>query len=161
MHLTWGEGSVRQDKAAPRGHRGPDLRFIVKVGLDTHFRPCPRPLREGVLWYLSFPSQSSARVPSLSLVTLQCAECTFPAQIGRLCRPRRSGGREDVPLSVASASSCCRYTLNVLSDLGEGEKVSDEIIIKWVNQTLKSANKTTCISSFKVVTRFLRKRSGR
>nr|XP_003735096.2 plastin-1 isoform X1 [Callithrix jacchus] len=42
-----------------------------------------------------------------------------------------------------------RYTLNVLSDLGEGEKVNDEIIIKWVNQTLKSTNKNTSISSFK------------
>uniref|UniRef100_A0A8C5KTG9 Plastin 1 (I-isoform) n=1 Tax=Jaculus jaculus TaxID=51337 RepID=A0A8C5KTG9_JACJA len=42
-----------------------------------------------------------------------------------------------------------RYTLNVLCDLGEGEKVNDDIIIKWVNQTLKSANKSTSISSFK------------
>lgn len=42
-----------------------------------------------------------------------------------------------------------RYTLNVLSDLGEGEKVNDEIIIKWVNETLKSAQKPTSISSFK------------
>ncbi|XP_052658896.1 plastin-1 isoform X1 [Harpia harpyja] len=42
-----------------------------------------------------------------------------------------------------------RYTLNVLSDLGEGEKVNDEIIIKWVNQTLAKANKKTSIISFK------------
>uniref|UniRef100_A0A8C5IYV3 Plastin 1 n=1 Tax=Junco hyemalis TaxID=40217 RepID=A0A8C5IYV3_JUNHY len=42
-----------------------------------------------------------------------------------------------------------RYTLNVLSDLGEGEKVNDEIIIKWVNQTLAKANKKTSIASFK------------
>ncbi|NXX84164.1 PLSI protein, partial [Urocolius indicus] len=42
-----------------------------------------------------------------------------------------------------------RYTLNVLSDLGEGEKVNDEIIIKWVNQTLVKANKKTSITSFK------------
>ncbi|XP_069474368.1 plastin-1 [Ambystoma mexicanum] len=42
-----------------------------------------------------------------------------------------------------------RYTLNVLSDLGEGEKVNDEVIIKWVNQTLAGAKKTTSISSFK------------
>ncbi|EPY76759.1 plastin-1 [Camelus ferus] len=42
-----------------------------------------------------------------------------------------------------------RYTLNVLSDLGEGEKVNDAIIIEWVNQTLKSAQKNTFISSFK------------
>ncbi|XP_065530992.1 plastin-1 [Lathamus discolor] len=42
-----------------------------------------------------------------------------------------------------------RYTLNVLSDLGDGEKVNDEIIIKWVNQTLAKANKKTPITSFK------------
>uniref|UniRef100_A0A8C8ANQ6 Plastin 1 n=1 Tax=Otus sunia TaxID=257818 RepID=A0A8C8ANQ6_9STRI len=42
-----------------------------------------------------------------------------------------------------------RYTLNVLSDLGEGEKVNDEIIIKWVNRTLANANKKTSITSFK------------
>ncbi|KAM3834427.1 plastin-1 isoform 1-T2 [Vipera latastei] len=42
-----------------------------------------------------------------------------------------------------------RFTLNVLSDLGEGAKVNDETIIKWVNQTLANANKTTSISSFK------------
>ncbi|XP_068547768.1 plastin-1 [Anas acuta] len=42
-----------------------------------------------------------------------------------------------------------RYTLNVLSDLGEGEKVNDETIINWVNQTLSNANKKTSITSFK------------
>ncbi|KFV67707.1 Plastin-1 [Dryobates pubescens] len=42
-----------------------------------------------------------------------------------------------------------RYTLNVLSDLGEGEKVNDEIIMKWVNQSLAKANKKTSITSFK------------
>ncbi|KFQ98835.1 Plastin-1, partial [Opisthocomus hoazin] len=42
-----------------------------------------------------------------------------------------------------------RYTLNVLSDLGEGEKVNDDIIIKWVNQTLANANKKTSVTSFK------------
>ncbi|XP_063772064.1 plastin-1 isoform X2 [Pseudophryne corroboree] len=42
-----------------------------------------------------------------------------------------------------------RYTLNVLSDLGEGEKIDDRTIIKWVNETLSSANKSTFITSFK------------
>ncbi|KYO33911.1 plastin-1 [Alligator mississippiensis] len=42
-----------------------------------------------------------------------------------------------------------RYTLKVLSDLGEGEKVNDDVIIKWVNQTLANANKKTSITSFK------------
>ncbi|NXX48828.1 PLSI protein, partial [Tricholaema leucomelas] len=42
-----------------------------------------------------------------------------------------------------------RYTLNVLSDIGEGEKVNDDIIMKWVNQSLAKANKKTSITSFK------------
>lgn len=44
----------------------------------------------------------------------------------------------------------------MLSDLGEGEKVNDDVIIKWVNQTLKNANKSTSISSFKVIKIFLK-----
>ncbi|MGH0145670.1 UNVERIFIED_CONTAM: hypothetical protein FKN15_015305 [Acipenser sinensis] len=42
-----------------------------------------------------------------------------------------------------------RYTLTVLSDLGGGEKVNDEIIINWVNATLVAAKKKTSIKSFK------------
>lgn len=43
-----------------------------------------------------------------------------------------------------------RYTLNVLEDLGDGQKVNDDIIVKWVNKTLAEAGKTTKITSFKV-----------
>lgn len=43
-----------------------------------------------------------------------------------------------------------RYTLNVLEELGDGEKVNDDIIVKWVNKTLAEAGKSTKISSFKV-----------
>ncbi|CAO2622755.1 PLS3, partial [Lemmus lemmus] len=42
-----------------------------------------------------------------------------------------------------------RYTLNVLEDLGEGQKVNDDIIVNWVNRTLREAGKSTSIQSFK------------
>ncbi|KAI1882787.1 hypothetical protein AGOR_G00238520 [Albula goreensis] len=42
-----------------------------------------------------------------------------------------------------------RYTLRVLSELGEGEKVNDQVIIGWVNATLKQGKKETSIGSFK------------
>ncbi|MEQ2261841.1 Plastin-3 [Xenotaenia resolanae] len=42
-----------------------------------------------------------------------------------------------------------RYTLNVLEELGDGEKVNDDIIVNWVNKTLAKAGKSTKISSFK------------
>ncbi|GCC30518.1 hypothetical protein chiPu_0008969 [Chiloscyllium punctatum] len=42
-----------------------------------------------------------------------------------------------------------RYTLNVLEELGDGQKVNDDIIVNWVNKTLKEADKKTTIQSFK------------
>ncbi|XP_072314032.1 plastin-1-like [Eucyclogobius newberryi] len=42
-----------------------------------------------------------------------------------------------------------RYTVLVLSDLGDGERVGDKIILDWVNTTLTSARKDSQISSFK------------
>ncbi|KAM9842318.1 plastin-1 [Aulostomus maculatus] len=42
-----------------------------------------------------------------------------------------------------------RYTVLVLSDLGDGEKVGDHIILSWVNSTLSQKRKDSQISSFK------------
>uniref|UniRef100_H3CDQ4 Lymphocyte cytosolic protein 1 (L-plastin) n=1 Tax=Tetraodon nigroviridis TaxID=99883 RepID=H3CDQ4_TETNG len=41
-----------------------------------------------------------------------------------------------------------RYTLNILEELGDGQKVTDDTIVTWVNETLRQAGKDT-ISSFK------------
>ncbi|XP_068194310.1 plastin-1 isoform X2 [Antennarius striatus] len=42
-----------------------------------------------------------------------------------------------------------RYTVLVLSNLGVGEKVGDQIILNWVNTTLSQKQKNSQISSFK------------
>ncbi|KAM6912384.1 plastin-1-like [Xenentodon cancila] len=42
-----------------------------------------------------------------------------------------------------------RYTVMVLSDLGDGEKIGDLIILNWVNTTLQQKKKDSQISSFK------------
>ncbi|XP_055472216.1 plastin-3 [Psammomys obesus] len=42
-----------------------------------------------------------------------------------------------------------RYTLNVLEDLGDGQKANDDIIVNWVNRTLSEAGKSTSIQGFK------------
>ncbi|XP_069895976.1 plastin-3 isoform X2 [Dipodomys merriami] len=42
-----------------------------------------------------------------------------------------------------------RYTLNVLEDLGDGQKANDDIIVNWVNRTLRKAGKSTSIQNFK------------
>lgn len=52
-----------------------------------------------------------------------------------------------------------RYTLNILEDLGDGQKVTDDTIVQWVNDMLRQAGKNT-ISGFKVAnpTYFVEKR---
>lgn len=42
-----------------------------------------------------------------------------------------------------------RYTLNILEDIGGGQKVNDDTIISWVNETLQQAGKSSTISGFK------------
>lgn len=42
-----------------------------------------------------------------------------------------------------------RYTLNILEELGDGQKITDDTIVVWVNESLRQAGKGT-ISSFKV-----------
>uniref|UniRef100_A0A3Q0R837 Plastin 1 (I isoform) n=1 Tax=Amphilophus citrinellus TaxID=61819 RepID=A0A3Q0R837_AMPCI len=42
-----------------------------------------------------------------------------------------------------------RYTVQVLSDLGDGERMGDQIILNWVNKMLSQNGKDTQISSFK------------
>ncbi|KAM4702355.1 LOW QUALITY PROTEIN: plastin-2 [Discoglossus pictus] len=42
-----------------------------------------------------------------------------------------------------------RCTLNILEDIGGGQKVNDDTIVTWVNKTLKEAGKSSSISGFK------------
>ncbi|KAM4019342.1 LOW QUALITY PROTEIN: plastin-3 [Anomaloglossus baeobatrachus] len=42
-----------------------------------------------------------------------------------------------------------KYTLNVLSDLGDGQKVNDDIIVNWVNKCLAESGKSSSIQNFK------------
>lgn len=53
-------------------------------------------------------------------------------------------------LMACRRSPARRYTMLVLSDLGDGEKVGEQIILNWVNTTLGQNHKDSQISSFKV-----------
>uniref|UniRef100_A0AAR2LNA0 Plastin-2 n=1 Tax=Pygocentrus nattereri TaxID=42514 RepID=A0AAR2LNA0_PYGNA len=57
-----------------------------------------------------------------------------------------------------------RYTLNILEDLGDGQKVNDDTIVRWVNDTLTEAGKHTitaeCISWTKMQTLILDLQDG-
>lgn len=52
-------------------------------------------------------------------------------------------------MNVGHVPCLLRYTLNILEELGDGQKVTDETIVTWVNETLGQGGKNT-IASFKV-----------
>ncbi|KAJ8003776.1 hypothetical protein DPEC_G00151880 [Dallia pectoralis] len=83
--------------------------------------------------------------------------CTYAVEMGRDTAKFSLVGIGGVNLNEGSPMHTLalvwqlmrRYTLQVLSDLGDGEKIGDQIIINWVNTQLKAGKKDTQISSFK------------
>uniref|UniRef100_A0A8C7WXX3 Plastin-3 n=1 Tax=Oryzias sinensis TaxID=183150 RepID=A0A8C7WXX3_9TELE len=94
--------------------------------------------------------------PKLGTNMKKLENCNYAVELGRSAKFSLVGiGGQDLndgnpTLTLAVVWQLMRrYTLNVLEDLGDGDKVNDDIIVKWVNKTLADAKKSTKISSFK------------
>ncbi|KAK7922668.1 hypothetical protein WMY93_009570 [Mugilogobius chulae] len=94
--------------------------------------------------------------PKLGTNMKKLENCNYAVELGKTAKFSLVGiGGQDLndgntTLTLALVWQLMRrYTLNVLEDLGDGEKVNDDIIVKWVNKTLTSAGKTSTITSFK------------
>lgn len=95
--------------------------------------------------------------PKLGANMKKLENCNYAVELGK-CKAKFSlvgiGGQDlndgNEVLTLALVWQLMRrYTLNVLEDLGDGKKVSDDNIVQWVNKTLAEAGKTSKISSFK------------
>ncbi|KAM7397768.1 hypothetical protein PAMA_005883 [Pampus argenteus] len=94
--------------------------------------------------------------PKLGTNMKKLENCNYAVELGKTAKFSLVGiGGQDLNDGNATLTLALvwqlmrRYTLNVLEELGEGEKVNDDIIVKWVNKTLAEAGKSTKISSFK------------
>lgn len=94
--------------------------------------------------------------PKLGTNMKKLENCNYAVELGKTAKFSLVGiGGQDLNDGNATLTLAVvwqlmrRYTLNVLEDLGDGEKVNDDIIVKWVNNTLAEAGKSTKISSFK------------
>uniref|UniRef100_A0AAQ5XLH9 Plastin-3 n=1 Tax=Amphiprion ocellaris TaxID=80972 RepID=A0AAQ5XLH9_AMPOC len=94
--------------------------------------------------------------PKLGTNMKKLENCNYAVELGKSAKFSLVGiGGQDLNDGNATLTLALvwqlmrRYTLNVLEDLGDGEKVNDDIIVKWVNKTLAEAGKSTKISSFK------------
>lgn len=94
--------------------------------------------------------------PKMGANMKKLENCNYAVQLGKEAKFSLVGiGGQDLndgnpTLTLALVWQLMRrYTLNVLSDLGSGNKVNDEVIVKWVNETLAEAKKSTKISNFK------------
>ncbi|XP_068456971.1 plastin-3-like [Clinocottus analis] len=94
--------------------------------------------------------------PKLGTNMKKLENCNYAVELGKTAKFSLVGiGGQDLndgnpTLTLALVWQLMRrYTLNVLEGLGDGQKVNDDIIVKWVNKTLSEAGKSTKISSFK------------
>lgn len=94
--------------------------------------------------------------PKLGAIMKKLENCNYAVDLGKSTKFSLVGiGGQDLNDGNATLTLALvwqlmrRYTLNVLEDLGDGQKVNDDIIVKWVNGTLQEAGKSTKISSFK------------
>ncbi|RVE63685.1 hypothetical protein OJAV_G00138460 [Oryzias javanicus] len=94
--------------------------------------------------------------PKLGTNMKKLENCNYAVELGKSAKFSLVGiGGQDLNDGNATLTLALvwqlmrRYTLNVLEDLGDGDKVNDDIIVKWVNKTLAEAGKSTKISSFK------------
>ncbi|XP_061595933.1 plastin-3 [Cololabis saira] len=94
--------------------------------------------------------------PKLGTNMKKLENCNYAVELGKSAKFSLVGiGGQDLNDGNATLTLALvwqlmrRYTLNVLEDLGDGQKVNDEIIVNWVNKTLAEAGKSTKISSFK------------
>ncbi|XP_031713236.1 plastin-3 isoform X2 [Anarrhichthys ocellatus] len=94
--------------------------------------------------------------PKLGTNMKKLENCNYAVELGKSAKFSLVGiGGQDLNDGNATLTLAVvwqlmrRYTLNVLEGLGDGQKVNDDIIVKWVNKTLAEAGKSTKISSFK------------
>ncbi|TNN79201.1 Plastin-3 [Liparis tanakae] len=94
--------------------------------------------------------------PKLGTNMKKLENCNYAVELGKSAKFSLVGiGGQDLNDGNATLTLALvwqlmrRYTLNVLEGLGDGQKVNDDIIVKWVNKTLSEAGKSTKISSFK------------
>lgn len=94
--------------------------------------------------------------PKLGTNMKKLENCNYAVELGKTAKFSLVGiGGQDLndgnpTLTLALVWQLMRrYTLNVLEDLGDGDKVNDDIIVRWVNKTLAEAGKSAKISSFK------------
>lgn len=94
--------------------------------------------------------------PKLGTNMKKLENCNYAVELGRSAKFSLVGiGGQDLNDGNATLTLALvwqlmrRYTLNVLEELGDGQKVNDDIIVGWVNKTLAEAGKSTKISSFK------------
>ncbi|KAM4727000.1 plastin-3-like [Anableps anableps] len=94
--------------------------------------------------------------PKLGTNMKKLENCNYAVELGKTAKFSLVGiGGQDLNDGNATLTLALvwqlmrRYTLNVLEELGDGEKVNDDIIVNWVNKTLAEAGKSTKITSFK------------
>ncbi|KAG7277696.1 hypothetical protein CRUP_024516 [Coryphaenoides rupestris] len=139
-----------------RDPRGADLQELDELLGGEPSRQPPLPLYEKIKVPVEWDRVNKPPYSKLGSNMKKLENCNYAVELGKkeakfslvgiAGQDLNSGNRK---LTLALLWQLMRrYTLNILEELGDGQKVTDDTIVSWVNQTLSLAGKAT-ISGFK------------
>ncbi|XP_070835528.1 plastin-1 [Chaetodon trifascialis] len=114
-------------------------------------------LFEKINVYVNWKKVNNPPYPALGANMKKLENCNYAVELGREVAHFSLVGIGGENLNEGSPMHTLalvwqlmrRYIVRVLSDLGDGEKVGDHVILNWVNTTLSQKHKEMQISSFK------------
>uniref|UniRef100_A0A665TYZ6 Plastin-3 n=1 Tax=Echeneis naucrates TaxID=173247 RepID=A0A665TYZ6_ECHNA len=158
--IDWGllEGETREERTFRN--------WMNSLGVNPHVNHLYGDLQDAIVIFqlyekIKVPVDWNNKVnkppyPKLGTNMKKLENCNYAVELGKTAKFSLVGiGGQDLNDGNATLTLALvwqlmrRYTLNVLEELGDGQKVNDDIIVNWVNKTLAEAGKSTKISSFK------------
>ncbi|CAL8401676.1 unnamed protein product [Boreogadus saida] len=158
--IDWGllEGETREERTFRN--------WMNSLGVNPHVNHLYGDLQDAMVILqlyekIKVPVDWSSKVnrppyPKIGTNMKKLENCNYAVDLGKSAKFSLVGiGGQDLNDGNATLTLALvwqlmrRYTLNVLEDLGDGQKANDDIIVRWVNSTLSEAGKTSKINSFK------------
>ncbi|XP_076024556.1 plastin-3 [Genypterus blacodes] len=157
--IDWGrlEGETREERTFRN--------WMNSLGVNPHVNHLYSDLQDAIVIFqlyekikvpVEWNKVNQPPYPKMGSIMKKLENCNYAVNLGKSAKFSLVGiGGEDLfdgnaTLTLALVWQLMRrYTLNVLENLGDGQKATDNTIVSWIKKMLQEAGKTSTISSFK------------